>query len=138
VYKTTDLGQTWTKYYTGIDCILQDIQFLNDSIALITGTNGVLLKWNKHSAPNGIRDYEEGSNFSMYPNPFLHIFTVSNPDKKEYSIQLINILGSTVYKKEDIQTEQYTIDTSMLPSGCYFYIIKEKNGRAGNGKLIKE
>ena len=39
ILKTTDLGQTWSKFKTPFSLDLRDMKFLNDSVALIPNTN---------------------------------------------------------------------------------------------------
>lgn len=46
ILKTVDFGNTWLKFDTHINQILLDIKFLSDSITLVSGTGGLLFKWN--------------------------------------------------------------------------------------------
>lgn len=59
ILKTTDLGNTWSYIDPVIFGELYDIEFLNDSIALISGSNGLLLKWNSNSPVTGILSLSE-------------------------------------------------------------------------------
>src|SRR6218665_3152118 len=46
ILKTTDFGKTWTFFDPQINSGLASIRFLNDSIALVGGYDGVLFTWN--------------------------------------------------------------------------------------------
>ena len=131
VFKTTDMGQTWAKYYTGIDCILQDIEFMNDSIAIITGTNGVLLRWNKHGAPTEVETFNSRLDVSITPNPSNneHMLKLSIQQLKSIPCcTLLDVSGRelAVYTMESKGQGEYALknNTASLPNGLYFYKVE--------------
>ncbi|MCC6370504.1 MAG: hypothetical protein IT236_05800, partial [Bacteroidia bacterium] len=50
ILKTTDFGKTWLRYSTPFKENFYDMKFINDSIALVCGSNGLLFKWNSNRA----------------------------------------------------------------------------------------
>ncbi len=77
---------------------------------------------------------------SIYPNPFNNkIFITINSsveDVKDWTLQLSNVLGRTLYSMPSLK---YTneIDLSNLPGGMYFITVANKTGR-GVFPLVKQ
>ena len=67
----------------------------------------------------------KNSQIYIYPNPNNGNFTISLKEstKNIHSIEITDILGSTVYKKEKIQTNAINIDISNHLKGIYFVKI---------------
>jgi hypothetical protein len=131
VYRTMDLGNTWTIYNTGIDCDLFDIHFLNDSIALISGDHGLVLRWNKNSFATEIRNITPDKiHVDIYPNPGVDMQTIviHSPGSDKLSINLKSLFGSQVKEvfKGEIHKGISKIKNSIadLPVGIYLYEIE--------------
>ena len=134
VYKTMDLGNTWQIYNTGIDCNLMDMYFINDSIALISGTNGIILKWNKNSFATEILDFETTKiHMNAIPNPTSNQQTISiySSKKEALTIDLYDVFGKKIRSIFNGCTELgiTKIETTLLdlPKGIYMYTIKLGN-----------
>ncbi len=79
IARTIDAGQTWQTFNTGITTTLLNIVLLNDSIALLSGTNGVLLKWNyKNTLFTGINDnYLDAIGLEVFQIPSMKNYVLS-------------------------------------------------------------
>ncbi len=69
---------------------------------------------------------------SIYPNPFnnnIFIKINSSADIKDWSLQITDVLGRTVFNKLSIDYSN-DIDLSNLASGVYFITVINKTGRA--------
>lgn len=140
ILKTTDLGQSWSSFDTQIKTLLMDIKFLNDSIALVSGTSGILLKWNtKQTVFVGAKNNFLDKHFiSFSPNPVkdklkLDVSEIQSSDLK-YSIS--NALGQHVYPETFLLPSQ-EIDMSGFPTGIYFLKIQNPSDYRAY-KIIKE
>lgn len=139
IAKTTDMGQNWTALTTQVYSTFFNIELVNDSIALISGTDGVLLSWNYKTAL--ITGQIEQSNSSLqaklFPNPTDGKLKIEfKGNLKPESIIITNPLGQELRRIIDPSPEQ-EIDISGLSSGVYF--LKAQNKVAYSiFKLIKE
>jgi len=142
IYKTIDRGLTWSIYDTHIPSNFGCIHFLNDSIALIGGSKGTLLKWNKNAWPTSVINTEQEINtVNLYPNPandFVHLY-YNNTATSNIEIYLQDAIGNIIgITKENahIGNNDYYFNISKLSSGIYFYTIF--NGvKSKSIKLIK-
>jgi Secretion system C-terminal sorting domain len=135
--KTTDTGTTWVEYITPHIGALTKIIFINDSIALIAGTDGYLAKWNKNSlALNVVHKVNLVTNsISIQPNPTSskQSFQIHLSQANDITINLNNSFGQSIKKihhQKHIEGEIIIeSDISDLANGVYFYEIligKEK------------
>lgn len=139
IIKTTDLGKNWSTFNTGITTKLLDMIFLNDSIALVSGTNGVLFKWNsKTSIFTGVKENSsEILGYFIYPNPtndkihFMPKITLSN-----VKLNVINLLGQEVYSQNDFDLKN-ELDIGFLPKGIYYLKLVNENDQK-TFKILKE
>ncbi len=131
ILSTKDTGTTWQTYYTTNQGLLWNIDFLNDSIALISGTNGYLAKWNKNSfALSVVNEGNQMNNsISIHPNPTfnsqqIEIELVKDADLE---INLISILGQKLKNIQHHNQSKGNIkvntDLTDLSNGIYFYEI---------------
>jgi hypothetical protein len=139
ILKTTDLGKTWSEFKTGIKTQLLNIGFLNDSIALVSGTNGVLFKWNNRTAIfTGIAENDHnGINLNFYPNP-VHDKLHLEFEKGETNVKITisDILGRTVFTSRTALNKG-EIDFTNFSPGVYF--VRIDNARTQRAlKVIKE
>lgn len=147
IMKTTDLGITWSFFDTGLDATLSDIEFLNDSIALIGGTGGLLLRWNSnsHFEMLDVPELTENSTFlTIYPNPTNHnqtlVLMINRPI--EGSIRLTDLNGrliQIVYSgKFEKGKNSYTVDLGDFATGLYLYEIVFSDGITHYQNTIKQ
>jgi GH18 family chitinase len=70
----------------------------------------------------------------IYPNPNHGLLNIDFPDTK-YTVEIINISGSIVYKSET-QLSNSQIDISDLPDGVYIIRVNSKNSREVHRLLL--
>ncbi|WP_075602655.1 T9SS type A sorting domain-containing protein [Saccharicrinis aurantiacus] len=74
--------------------------------------------------------------FNIYPNPFKTILNIKpNSFDTTYSYQLLSINGSTV--QQGTTEGDYQLNTGDLPSGIYFLIITDSDGKVHRHKVVK-
>ncbi len=147
ILKTTDLGNSWLYYDIPETEKLLELVFLDDSIALIGGYNGTLVKWNKNSLMTewglGLTESAESIEVAAYPNPvtqeqFVEVNTV--PGEK-LEIRLYDQQGrlcELVYSGlTDADKKSISMDLSHLDSGLYVYYF-QMGDRIGQLRFVKE
>lgn len=136
ILKTTNFGQNWTEYNTQINCCLMDMKFINDSIALVSGTNGVLFKWNARTGVFvSIRESLENlQKVRIFPNPVQDNILIDIQDISLNKLSIVNALGKIVFMETNPKQE---IDISFLESGVYLLKLENEAGLRAY-KIIKE
>jgi hypothetical protein len=135
IFKSYDLGETWQTFNTGLSTRFLNMEIINDSVALISGTNGVLIKYFYRDHNLGFEDLtSEESNFTIYPNPTSNMqqIQISSIGNDNVNITLFDILGNEVKPvfNGQIQEGITKIDCNLsnLPTGLYVYrIVNGKN-----------
>lgn len=140
ILKTEDLGQTWSSFNTGIKSELSGIHFINDSIALVSGSSGTLFKWNsRQTIFTGIgENYLNNLGLKIFPNPvkdklnfeFVHGFS------NDLKVSISNNIGLTIYSKDNVDLEM-GLDVNFLSAGIYILKLKNTLGEK-YFKFIKE
>jgi hypothetical protein len=77
-------------------------------------------------------------NVLVYPNPFHYSTTIlleNASTNNSYELQIYNSIGVLVMNKI-ITTTTTEINSSELPSGIYFYKVKDKNNSVNSGTII--
>lgn len=132
IFETSDSGRTWTAYLTGFNNELHALLNVNDSIAFIGGTNGLLLKWNKNVPLTNILSTEqlqETASINLFPNPFSKTTTITlHGIKLPATITIYDQLGRTV-RTETITTPTHTLQQKNLPPGTYHITVGKHNGK---------
>ncbi len=130
VVKTTDLGKNWLTFNTGYKTALMNIALLNDSIGLLSGTEGILLKWNfKRSVFTNIQENTFNEmRINVFPNPAQEKLLVSTAFKLD-KMTLINSIGQELFVLDEPQYKQ-EIDISSLPAGIFFIKAENKQAQA--------
>lgn len=85
----------------------------------------------------GIDEIDKNSYTHIYPNPakdIIHISTIKNFFTA--SITLYDVTGRKVLDKKLNKTA--SLNVSHMQSGIYFYEVRDKEGRAVYGKVVKE
>lgn len=127
ILKTTDLGISWSVYETGSFKTLLEIEFINDSIALIGATDGLLLKWNKNDSPVGRSKELSNNSIRMHPNPTHAKQRISFESRHSSALTctLLDITGKKVAMlfNGTLATGNHAIDVDLspFPAGLYFY-----------------
>lgn len=134
IMKTTDQGLTWSYINVPESNYLLDIELINDSIFLICGSSGILLKWNKN-APM-LHDLSVNENdfnlsyLSIFPNPSMSVQTLhlQTSITENTSIKIIDFTGKVIQEIysgiPDTNEIALNADISLLKTGIYFYQVK--------------
>lgn len=140
IARTTDLGKTWSMYTTEFTTNLISIDFLNDSLALLAGTKGILLKWNfKSSVFTGLgEDYLYKMNVTAFPNPTSAVLNFSSDATLSGSckVTFTSAMGQNVYIQENFNLND-ALNIGFLKSGMY-YVKLEDHNTAVVFKLVKD
>lgn len=67
------------------------------------------------------------SSVKLYPNPAINYVTIEFPRGQNTSIQLISINGQLLFEEENINSDNFTINTSEFSPG--FYIVNVTNNK---------
>lgn len=75
----------------------------------------------------------------VFPNPFDQNATVRviDFDYKAYDLRIVNLVGQTVWERNNVRTAEVEIDGSNLNAGVYFMEIR-KDGQKATQKIIVE
>lgn len=140
ILKTTDFGNTWTTFNSQIPCTLLDMQFINDSVAIVSGTGGVLFKWNKKTAvfTNVRENFANKIKCTVFPNPAKEILKIDIVNSGNQNLRFIvsNIVGKKILSGE-LQNQLCEINLRTLVSGLYFLTIQNDSEQVVL-KIIKE
>ncbi len=128
---TYDGGDTWNKLWHEQDKRLGAIEQANDSILLIGGEDGLLLRFNRNQPLTGSRDvFQENNPIEVYPNPAASVLNISISTKMGVAIpaQLTvrNLLGQSCYLENITLGNTGTgleIDVSAWPPGLYLLTL---------------
>jgi hypothetical protein len=82
-----------------------------------------------------IKEFENHSSVSLFPNPFSTQLTFSVADNEQTSISLYNFLGQKVLQQTF--TNNTTINTEQLAEGIYIYELRNEAGTVTTGKVVK-
>lgn len=137
ILKTTDLGLTWSYFEIQENKYLADLVPLNDSVFLIGGQGGLLIKWNKNSTmlpiTLGLSEANRESGVRIFPNPSgtKQYMELNNSSFERIEVSVYDALGRNLevfFSDYQPNTdEKITIDISNLPKGTFFYRIKLGN-----------
>jgi len=140
ILRSDDFGETWVQYDTELETQFTDIEFLNDSVALISATNGMLFKYYYRDHHLGFKETSiDEFQFNIYPNPANTEISFSFDHKltKSATIEICDLSGKVILKYAvDKPTHNY--DVSALLKGMYLVLIKDKNKVIRTEKLIIE
>lgn len=85
----------------------------------------------------GINDLNQNENINIYPNPFEDVLLVNFEEKYlNAEIEILNVLGETVYSNSFAGENKFSIDTKDFASGVYFLKIN-LDGNLLQQKMIK-
>lgn len=85
----------------------------------------------------GLLDINNSIKFEVYPNPSKGTFTLdlSLESGKTVDMQMINILGKTIYTKSSLNSKTQ-INLSNIENGTYIIILKEGDKIVGNKQIL--
>jgi N-acetylneuraminic acid mutarotase len=88
--------------------------------------------------PEAIENAENNESFNIYPNPAQSNITIESASilNNTYSVRLINMLGETVYTKNELNERIFSIDISRFPESM-MYLVMTLEGRSECYKVIK-
>ncbi|MEA3443911.1 MAG: T9SS type A sorting domain-containing protein, partial [Bacteroidota bacterium] len=90
--------------------------------------------------PLNIEELVFDNDFNLVPNPNSGVFSLlfDNDDIEDLSIEIINILGETVYsEKHNRFQEKINFDLNYLRNGIYFLKVK-MDGEIATKPFVKE
>ena len=126
ILRTFDLGQTWQTFNSGIVTRFLNIRFVNDSIALLTGTGGVIARWNCQNAVfTGIYESTfQNIEVKIFPNPVKDKITLEIEGNflTDINLKIYNSIGQPVITIKGFQKE---IDLSFLKNGLYILELSD-------------
>jgi len=81
--------------------------------------------------PNAISKYSVAKFFHIYPNPGNGLFNIciSSPENDEFTMQVVNIFGTSLFKTTIIKNQldfNKVFDLSYLPDGLYYVTVNNK------------
>lgn len=118
IYRTNDGGASWVVQNISQLSIIHKIQFANDSIGYALGDVGVY-KTNNGGQTSGIDDLDEGSLFSIYPNPVHDKIMIDHPEGLNGTVVIFDQQGQALMEC----TASQVLDVSFLSEGIYFLTI---------------
>jgi hypothetical protein len=88
---------------------------------------------------NSTNSYQSLS-VNVYPNPFSQstVFNINSNSASTYKLSITNTLGETVATHEIKNQNTFTLNRAGIPSGLYFYVLSDEEGKSGMGKLVVE
>lgn len=136
-------GATWIN----IDAVgHSSVAFLNSTTGWSGGINtsstvAGMFKWNgSFTAGIKTKDYSKGIQIIAYPNPFRNQITFEVKSEAinlgKLSIEIIDVLGKSVFKQTDLVGTRLIIERENLESGVYFYKVSDSKSILGTGRLI--
>jgi len=75
--------------------------------------------------PTAINDLALDKTFSIFPNPSSDLVNIQQlgNDNLDYNLMILDVIGNTILKQEDIKTKIHQVDLSLLNSGIYMVKI---------------
>lgn len=123
-------GNTFDPSLSGLGTFALQYFVTNSNNCTASATDTVLV-----DACAGIAE-NQFSSAVIFPNPAHGIFQIHSECGK-YTAVILNALGESVYK-EDVPTNNTTINITKLPAGCYFVQIVSQGKIIQTEKLILE
>jgi Secretion system C-terminal sorting domain len=97
--------------------------------------NTIKYRYNPSTA-SGITNYQlTNLQFSISPNPAQEVITISLPDTKNYTLNIIDVTGKLVDQQQCNQFSNQ-ISTAALPRGVYFIKISTSDNSIGGTQKI--
>ncbi|MBT8380686.1 MAG: T9SS type A sorting domain-containing protein [Ignavibacteria bacterium] len=138
IYKTYDAGFNWQAQISGTTAKLNGVHFLDLDYGFAVGENGALLRTTTGGEPlTGLGNSSElVIDFKLYqnfPNPFnpRTIIKYKITELTFATLKVFDVLGNEIValvnEEKPIGTYEVEFDGTELPSGIYFYQLKDGN-----------
>ncbi len=136
IFETSNYGQNWSIYHTGINEDLYSLQKMNDTIYFIGGRKGLLIKWNTNYPLQllGVSGEEEVTPIRLYPNPASSVVQIELPPLSSGEFALSDLQGKIVMKSE-VSSMKIEMGLSGVLPGIYIWRFTGDNGNKESGKL---
>ncbi|MBN2350167.1 MAG: putative Ig domain-containing protein [Bacteroidales bacterium] len=85
--------------------------------------------------PSGVKDFASDF-YSIYPNPVRESFWIDFTKVDNYSVNIINLIGEVIYRKENIEEKTLQVNTLSFNNGIYFIKIMNENQLIGIQKIV--
>ena len=86
----------------------------------------------------GISSINQNNSFTISPNPTNgKLGVISQQSFVNATVKLINLIGQTIFEKQNQSGNQFTLDLVNQAQGIYFIEVKE-NEKVWRGKVVKE
>lgn len=144
---TKDGGATWTT--VSYSPAIPVVQFVSPTVGYAGGdidppVSGGIYKWTgdlSDTITSVINIVQTNSVADLYPNPAKDKLVVQLSDElslqSNLTLNLFTVLGQTV-KQVAIHSKLTNVEVSDLPTGLYFYELRDKQTVLKTGKMIKE
>jgi hypothetical protein len=76
------------------------------------------------------------NNLTVYPNPSHSFFTITLKLNNIQEIEVINELGQTIFRKENIKNSQYSLDIGNSIDGIFFLKVTDDKKTISYRKII--
>jgi photosystem II stability/assembly factor-like uncharacterized protein len=124
IYTSINNGNTWNRFNVGVSDDLKSITYINQK-GFIVGNNGLLRTFNKPVFVPVVNQIKENKNvfeIQCFPNPTSDKITLTCTQNYDanFSFNVVNIQGKTVFQTKKNASLPYTLDLSDLPNGIYF------------------
>lgn len=106
---------------------------LNPAVITNTTVNTLFLD------ESGIREFSKADQILIYPNPFSESTTiVFEEDLKDYAVRIVDLLGNEVYRNDQLNGQQLTLNGDQFNAGIYILMLveKDKNQVKSTAKLV--
>ncbi|HPD64579.1 MAG TPA: T9SS type A sorting domain-containing protein [Bacteroidia bacterium] len=102
-------------------------------------SNGISLYSKGTIVPNSINNNSSVRiDFSMYPNPVKDYLDIRFTRKGNHSIEIYNILGRRILKKDIYNSDRMRISFENLQNGMYVVMYRAENGKVITKTISKE
>ncbi len=123
--KSTDNGQSWEEIFNKTNYVLTSV-YVND-YAVFLGTYDGKILWND-AITSVNEDKTDNIEFSIFPNPSSNFISLEDKNQEIKNIKIIDLAGLTLFDCETDNNTLHKINTSSLPSGIYFIVLKTSHG----------
>lgn len=135
ILRSTDLGQNWERFDFNDYGRIYDIEFINDTVALVAGSFGFLCTWDYTNSSYWLANDNVEINsdvIQVYPNPIENLVTVS-ASKIIKEIEVVDLTGITVLSRK-ANAENLSFSVENLSTGAYVLRVYSDD----NSVLVKK
>ncbi|MDD3878245.1 MAG: YCF48-related protein [Bacteroidales bacterium] len=126
IVKTMDAGSTWIPEISNSTGSLRSVHFPDLNTGYVVGLDGLILKKGTNTFENEV--FNTNTELMVYPNPFITSATIAfeNHTNENFTLDIFNIQGVQVNKKENITNNFVHLSGSELSKGMYFFRLKNE------------